>query len=380
MNNRQSTSLIIKEVTEDKEMLQFVRFPDLLFRGNAYYVPQLYKNQLNTLSKEKNPAFSHCQARYWLACIGDKPVGRIAGIINHRYNQEQDVKYMRFGWLDFVEDQKVLEMLLQKVEQWAHSEGLACVHGPLGFTSFDPSGVLVEGFDELSTAWGRYNHPYYKPMLEKAGYHKDVDWIESNIKVPVEKEQREVRVAQLIKQRYGLRNAPIVKREDIGVYAEQMFDIVNQVYEGLHAFSTLDKKQVESLIADFIPLVHPDFVSVILNGQDDMVGFGVVIPSLSKALQKCRGRWFPFGWFHFFQALKHNDRVDMLLIGVIPAYRRKGVHALIFEKIIGSLQQKGIKEVETTRELEDNKEVQKLWEGYESRQHKRVRCFIKQIS
>ncbi len=369
--------VFVKEVLTNNELLDFVHFPDYLYRRNAYYIPPLKKQQLYILSRDKNPAFLHCRARYWLAFSGNKVVGRIAAIINQRYNEEQNTRYMRFGWLDFVEDQHVLNALLEQVETWAQTEKLECVHGPLGFTSFDASGVLVEGFDELPTAWGSYNHPYYGPMLEKAGYQKDVDWIESKIRVPQEKGQREIRLAQMIKERYGLRNAHIQNRKEIQLYARQMFDIINQVYGGLYAFSTLTQQQVESLIDGFLPLVHPDFVSVILNEQDEAVGFGVVVPSLSKALQKARGKLFPKGWFYLKQALKRNDTVDMLLIGVAPAYRQKGAHALIFEKIIGSLQQRGIKEVETTRELEDNKRVQQLWEGYETRQHKRSRCYIK---
>ncbi len=372
--------VLIKEVLTKKEMLDFVRFPDHLYKRNAYYVPHLQKLQLNTLSPNKNPAFSHCRARYWLAFSGNKVVGRIAAIINQRYNDEQHVRYMRFGWLDFVEDKHVLNALLEQLETWARIEQLECVHGPLGFTSFDASGVLVEGFKELPTAWGSYNYPYYGPMLEKEGYQKDVDWVESKIRVPKENSQREIRVAQLVKQKYGLRNAQIQNQKDMRLYARQMFDIVNQVYEGLYAFSTLTQQQVESLIDDFLPMVNPDYVSVILNEQEEAVGFGVVVPSLSKALQKARGHLFPLGWFYLKQALKRNDVVDMLLIGVAPEYRKKGTYALIFEKIIGSLQRKGVREVETTRELEDNKSVHKLWEGYETKQHKRVRCYIKQMN
>ena len=238
----------------------------------------------------------------------------------------------------------------------------------------------MEGFKELPTAWGSYNYPYYGIMIERAGYRKHVDWIESKIRVPSEKGQREVRVAQMIKQRYGLRNANIQNRKEIKRYARQLFDIVNQVYGGLYAFSTLTQQQVELLIDDFLPLVHPEFVSVVLNEHDEAVGFGVVVPSLSKALQKARGHMFPKGWYYLKQAFKSNDVADMLLIGVSPSYRQKGVHALIFEKIIGSLQQRGIKEVETTRELEDNKSIQQLWEGYETKQHKRSRCYIKQLT
>lgn len=371
--------LLLKEVIRPEEMEAFIRFPDKLYKGNPYYIPALHRSEKNTLSREHNPAFGHCNARYWLVYQEQKVAGRIAGIINHRYNQEQEGRYMRFGWMDFIEDHKVLELLLQALENWAREENMQYIHGPLGFTSFDPSGVLVEGFEELPTAWGRYNYSYYDPMLETAGYTKDKDWIEMAIKVPEETNQREIKVAQMVKKRYSLKHAPLKTRIDIRQYSGEVFDMVNSVYKGLYCFSTLSREQIEKLTESFVKILQPDFVSVVLNEKDEAVAFGVVVPSLSKALKKAGGKLYPFGFLHIKRALHFNDTADMLLVGVKPEYQRKGAYALVFEKIITSLQARKYKLVETTRELEENERVQQLWEGYEKRQHKRARCYIKSL-
>ncbi|TVQ89672.1 MAG: hypothetical protein EA393_06700 [Bacteroidetes bacterium] len=372
--------LIIKEVTTPEELKDFIRFPDNLYKDCKYYIPSIHKNQFNTLSKEQNPAFEHCEARYWLAMKGSVIVGRVAGIINHRYNQERNVKIMRFGWMDFVEDQKIANALLQQVEKWAKEKGMTGVHGPLGFTSFDASGVLVEGFDEWPTSFGHYNFPYYDKMLQNAGYNKEVDWIEFNIKVPDVLPPKVITASKLVEKRYSLRNASLKNKNDIGKYANEVFELLNTVYKDLHCFSSLTPAQIKDLTKDFMSFMQPDYVSFILNNKDELVAFGIVMPSLTKALKKAKGRLYPFGILHIIWALNFNDTVDMLLIGVRPDYQNKGVHALIFSKIGQTFVRKGIKQVETTRELEDNQKVQQLWAGYETRQHKRARCYVKNLS
>jgi GNAT superfamily N-acetyltransferase len=371
--------ITLQEVFTKKELEAFIRFPDQIYKGSQYYIPALHSNQVATLAREKNPAFEHCEARYWLAFSGAEVVGRIAGIINHRYNQERGTKYMRFGWLDFVEDQQVLETLFRAVEEWAREKGMQQIHGPLGFTSFDASGVLTEGFEEWPTSFGKYNYPYYDPMLQKAGFTKEVDWVEYRIKVPLEIPEKVITAAALIGKRYSVRNAELKSRKDIRRFAGQIFSLLNSVYSDLYGFSTLTTAQIENLTREFLSLIHPDYVSLILNENDEVVAFGVVMPSLSKALKKARGKLLPFGLLRVLWALRNNDTVDMLLIGVRPDYQNKGLHALIFEKIAKTFHQRGIKEVETTRELEENNKVQQLWAGYESRLHKRARCYVKEV-
>lgn len=371
--------LTIKEINLKEEMDEFIRFPDRLYKDCPRYIPALHSNQRNTLSSEKNPAFAHCEARFWLAWSGDAVVGRIAGIINHRYNEERGVKFVRMGWLDFVKDQQVLDVLLQTVEAWGREKGMEYIHGPLGFNSFDASGVLIEGFDEWPTSFGHYNYAYYDTMLLKAGYQKDVDWVEYNIQVPREMPEKLIQLTQVIKKRYGVRNAILKNRSDIAAYAPNIFGLLNQVYHDLYGFSTLTPAEIENTTRDFLSLVHPDYVSLILNEQDEVVAFGIVMPSLSKALKKARGRLFPFGILRVMWALRFNDTVDMLLIGVRPDYQGKGIHTLLIEKILGTFHKRGIRQVETTRELENNDKVRQLWAGYDPRLHKRARCYIRPL-
>ena len=371
----------LREVQTAKDLEAFVRFPDKLYKDSSFYIPSLHRQQLFTLSKNKNPSFEHCEARYWLAFSEKQEiVGRIAAIINHRYNEEHTVNQMRFGWLDFIKDEEVLRLLTAEVETWARERKMNSLHGPLGFTSFDASGVLIFGFDELPTAWGRYNYPYYDQMLTDLGFIKEIDWIEKSIKVPPHDDHRNMKMARIVQKRYSMRNAEIRDTKDVLKYGSHVFKIINRVYKNLYAFSTLTPAQVDDMIQGFLSMVHRDYLSVILNEKDDVVAFGLVMPSLSKAFRKAKGELSIFGKMSIFKALHYNDTVDMLLIGVVPEYQNKGAHTLIFDKIVPNLRKRGIKQVETTRELESNEKVQQLWEGYESRLHKRSRCYFKKLS
>jgi hypothetical protein len=371
--------ITVIEVTDKKGLEDFIRFPDRLYKKSRYYVPALHNNQYATLSPEKNPALEHCEARYWLAFSGEKIVGRIAGIINHRYNQEQKTAQMRFGWLDFIEDENVVKVLLQQIENWAIEKESSYINGPLGFTTFDASGILIDGFDEWPTSFGHYNFPYYDIMLQNAGYKKDVDWVEFNIKVPEKLPTKVLTAADLISKRYSVRNASLKNKKDIAKYADEVFELLNTAYKEIKYFSTLSEPQKKLLKKDFLSMMHPGYVSIILNEKEEVVAFGIVMPSLARALKKSGGKLFPFGILHILYALHYNDTVDMLLIGVRPDYQNKGVHALIFSKIGQTFIRKGIKQVETTRELENNHKVQQLWAGYELRQHKRARCYKKEL-
>lgn len=372
-------AVLIKEIISGADLREFVKFPDRLYAKEKNYIPALHRNQVAVLDRGKNPAFEYCEARYWMAYRNNRPVGRIAAIINHRYNSERNLKLMRFGWLDFINDTEVLNGLLMKVEIWAAEMGLTQVHGPLGFVSFDASGVLVEGFDELPTSFGRYNFPYYGPMLESAGYQKEVDWVEYNIKVPADLPQKLIQAAGLVKQRYMVRQAPLNSVKDVKCYAMPVFGMINSSYGDLFGFNALSDRQIAQLADSYFSLLHPDFISIVLNQADEPVGFGLVMPSLAKALRKSGGKLFPFGFLRILWALRFNDTADMLLIGVRPDYQNKGIHALLFEKIFTTMKRRGIRQVETTRELESNIKVQQLWAGYETRQHKRARCYFKTL-
>jgi GNAT superfamily N-acetyltransferase len=370
----------IQEVKTQRELRQFVHFPNALYKDNPYYVPTLERGDLAVLDPKKNHAFAFCEGKYWLALDEQRHiVGRIAGIINRQYNEKTGTPYARFGFMDFVDDDEVVDALFDTVETWAREKGMKVMNGPLGFLEFDASGVLVAGFDELPTAYGKYNHQYYETQLLRRGYAKDTDWVEYSIKMPDNIEEWFRRPAGLVAQRYHLHQATIDTKKQMVDYFPQCIPVLNETYHNLHGFSELTKEQVDDLIAQFVPNLNTDFVSIILNEKDEVVAFGISMPSLSRAMQKCHGKLFPFGWMHILHAIKHNDTLDLLLIGIKEEYQGKGLNAMIFDKVAPSIRKYGIRYLETTRELEENSSVQNMWNRFETRLHKRARCYIKEL-
>ena len=371
--------ITIKEVSTKRELKQFVKFPNKLYIGNKFYVPPLIYSELKTLSKKDNPSFEFCETKYWLAYINYNIVGRVAGIINYNYNKKVGENFVRFGWLDFIEDENVLKELIETVEFWAIQNNAKTIHGPLGLSEFDASGILIEGFEELSTSFGKFNFPYYSELIEKLGFKKDIDWVEYNIKVPKSIPEKYSRIAMVVKNRYKLHSARLRKKKDLLKYSDEVFQLLNQEYAGLYAFSELTKTQCEDLKSQFIPLLRLKYVSIILNAENNVVGFGICMPSLSKALQKAKGRLYPFGILRIQNALKYNDTIDTLLIAVHKDYKDKGVNSVIFNDIGNSIINSGITNIESTRELEENFSVQNLWNKFEFRQHKKTRCYVKNL-
>lgn len=371
----------IKEVKSRKELNEFVHFPNRLYKGNTYYVPQIESMDRDTLTPEKNHAFEVCEAKYWLAYDErGHIVGRVAGIINRRYNEKTGEKTCRFGWVDFVDDHEVSKALMQTVEQYAREKGMNVVQGPMGFLEFDAAGVLVEGFDQLPTAYGKYNAPYYEQHFLDLGYTKDVDFVEYRILVPEVIPERYARMSQLVSIKNDLHEAPISKRSELEPYLDDVFKCLNSAYSQLHGFSELSKGQCEDLKKQFVTNVNVDYVSIILDANDQVVAFGVGLPSLAKAMQKAKGNLFPFGWMHILKALRKNDTIDLLLIAIDEKYKNKGVNAMIFHKFAQGITKNGIKYIESTRELEDNTSVQNLWHYLEHTLTKRARTYIKKIS
>lgn len=370
----------IKEVVTRRELKRFAHFPNALYRDNPYYVPTLESGDRDALDPRKNHAFEFCEGAYWMAYDEHgKPVGRIAGIINRQYNQKTGTDYARFGFMDFIDDDTVVDALFDTVEAWARRKGMKVMNGPLGFLEFDASGVLVAGFDELPTAYGKYNFPYYEPQLLRRGYAKDVDWVECSVTLPDDITEWFTRTAQLVATRYKLHQADISTKKKMVSYFPECARVLNEAYRDIHGFSELSKGQVDDLIRQFVPNLNTDFVSVILDENDTVVAFGISIPSLSKALQKCKGRLFPFGFLHILRALRHNDTLDLLLIGIDEQYKNKGLNAMIFDKIARCVKRYGIKRLETTRELEENSSVRNMWNRFENRLHKRARCYVKTL-
>ncbi len=370
----------IKEVSSQKELRQFVRYPNELYKDSAFYVPTLESGDLAALDPKKNHAFEFCEGKYWMAYDGQGHiVGRIAGIINRQYNEKTGIDFARFGFMDFIDDDEVVDALFDTVEAWAREKGMKVMNGPLGFLEFDASGVLVEGFDELPTAYGKYNFPYYEPQLLRRGYVKDTDWVEYSVTMPDNITEWFSRPAKLVATRYKLHQADISTKKKMVSYFPQCIELLNETYRELHGFSELSKGQADDLIAQFVPNLNTDFVSIILDEDDKPVAFGISMPSLSKAMQKAQGKLFPFGFIHILYAIRHNDTLDLLLIGIDERYKGKGINAMIFDKIAPCIKSYGIKHLETTRELEDNTSVQNMWNRFETRLHKRARCYKKDL-
>ncbi len=369
----------IKEVRTPADRKEFIRFPDRLYKGNPYRVPPLHSAEKEILDPKKNPAFEFCDARCWLAWSDGRIAGRIAGIINHRSNEIHHEKYARFGWIDFTDDYQVSGRLLETAEKWAREKGMTHVCGPAGFTDMDLEGMLVSGFDEMATQAVIYNYPYYPLHLEKAGYHKEVDWIQFELKVPREVPPKIARVAETVKQKHELRVLKVNKARDILPYAGKMFDTLNESFKDLYGFVPLTEKQKAYYTKLYFSFINPRYVCFVLDKQDEVIGFGITLYSLSKALNKARGRLFPFGFIHILKALHRNDTVDMLLQGVKPEYQNKGIPAIFFAEIMQAAIRDGVTTAISSHALENNTAAYRMFEELEHRQHLRRRSYGKKI-
>ena len=370
----------VKEVTTLQGLRQFVSFQYSLYKNNKYWVPPFRADELQSLRKDKNPAFDFCEAKYWLAYKDGIVVGRVGGIINKKYNEKWNKKAARFGWLDFFDDGEVSEKLLQEVERWAAGQGMQYIHGPLGFTDMDGEGMLVEGFEETSTLGALYNYPYYQQHIERLGYTKDIDWIEYEVTMHGDIPEKVARMAEIALKRNNLRILQIRKAKELLPYAKKVFHLLNVAYRDLYGFVELSEKQIDMYVKQYFGFINPDYVPVVLDANNEVVAFGIAMPSLSKALQRCKGRLFPFGFIHILRALKNNRRVDLYLTAVRPDMQNKGINAILIHESNKAFNKNRVEKVETNRELEDNTKVQAQWKFYESRQHKRRRCYKKQLT
>lgn len=380
---RNYTDMIeIKKIAPTKPNLKkFTQFQIDLYDGNPYYVPPLISDDVATLSPGVNPAFDFCDAAYFMAYRDGKPVGRIAGIINRQVNEAHDGKTARFGFVDFVDDPEVSDALFKAVEDWARSKGMTRMIGPLGFTDLDHEGMLVEGFEELSTMATIYNYPYYPEHIERLGYKKDSDWVEFVMDVPEAIPDKYNRIADIVKKKFGLRVLKYKSRKRIKEeYGKALFHLINDAYDGLYEYSHLTDRQIDYYIDIYLGLLNLDLVTLVVDRDDQLVGVGISMPSMSRALQKSKGRLFPFGWYHLLKGLKgKNDRVDLLLVAVKPEYQNKGANALLFQDLIPYYIKNGYKYAESNPEMETNAKVQGQWEYFGNRQHRRRRSFAKEI-
>ena len=372
----------IRELAPTKSNIKkFVKFERDLYKGNPYYVPPLLSSELDNLLKERNPAFDFCEGSYFMAYRDGKPVGRIVVMINRQINDISGEKIARFGWIDFIDDPEVSKALLDKAEQWARSKGMQKIVGPLGFTDMDREGTLVEGFEELSTMATIYNHPYYERHIVAAGYEKDSDWMEFLMEVPDAVPERYHRLAEIVKTKFGLKVVKYSSRKQVKQdYGHALFHLINETYKNLYQYSPLTERQIDKYIGDYLNLLNLDLLCLIVDRSRRLVGVGIALPSMSRALQKSHGKMLPFGWYHLLKGLKGvNDRVDLLLVAVAPDYQNKGVNALLFQDLIPQFIKYGYKYAELNPEMETNAKVQSQWGFFTRRQHRRRRSFFKNL-
>lgn len=372
-------SVEIKKVTTKSDLKRFIRFNYEFYKNNPYSVPDLYDDMLNTFSPQKNAAFEFCEADYFMAFRDGKMAGRVAAIINRRANETWKKKTVRFGWIDFIDDIEVSTALIDTVKQWGKERGMTEMEGPLGFTDMDAEGMLVEGFDQLSTMATIYNYPYYPQHMEKLGLVKSADWVEMKIYVPDAIPEKHKRISEIISKRYNLHIRKLKSKKEVyktGI-GHEIFRLINEAYTPLFGYSRMTERQIDQYVSMYVPVLDLRMVTLVENEKNELVAVGISMASLSRALQKAKGRLLPFGWWYLLKALmwKRPKVLDLLLVAVRPDYQGKGANALLFTDLIPIYKKMGFEYAESNPELEMNDKVQNQWQYFKTEQHKRRRCF-----
>ena len=380
------SAIEIKKVENKKDLKKFIQFHYDLYKGDKYDAPNLLSDELFTLSKDKNVAFDFCEGEYFMAYRDGKMVGRIAAIINHRANKRWGKNAVRFGWIDFIDDIEVSRALLKSVEDWGKAKGMNLIQGPLGFTDMDPEGMLSDGYDQIGTMPTIYNYPYYITHMEQMeGYYIDNKYVEYRMEVPDEVPEKYAKIATMIQERYNLHTHKLTRKEIFKEgYGQKVFDLINATYSHLYGYSELSEKQIQQYIKLYFDYLDLNLVTMVedWNADRKLVAVGICIPALARALQKCKnGKLLPFGWWHVIKALKFHksQSVDLLLVGVLPEYRKKGANALLFSDLIPKFKKYGFKWGETQVEMETNTAVQSQWSELNPVLHKRRNCYAKNI-
>ena len=372
----------IIEVTSRQQYRAFFQFPFDLYRNCPQWVPTITKEEMDIFDPQKNAVFEHAMARLFLAKKKGKIVGRIAVMINWVEVEKLQKTKVRFGWYDTIDDLEVSQKLIETVEAVAIAEGMTYIEGPMGFSNMDKAGLLVDGYEHMNTMITWYHYPYQKTHLERLGLKKQSEWIEFKIDIYDAKDSPEKvkKFARVIKARYKLKTLAFKTTKDVEPHVDKMFELLNQTYNKLQSFVPIQQHQIEVYKTKYLPYVHPDFIKCVVDENDEMIGFAITMPSFTKALKRINGKMFPFGFYHLWRALRKNNRASFYLIGIKESYQSKGVTAIIFQDIQEMFNKRGITEVETNPELEENKAIQSMWKNYKHELHKRRRTYRKDIS
>ena len=371
--------ITIQEFTTKKELRTFIKFPFKLYKNNSYWVPPIINEELESFDKTINPVFKHAEARFFVALKKNKIVGRVAAIINFTEINQQKIRKMRFGWFDFIDDFEVSKMLLKKVEEIGVQNKLEFMEGPVGFSNLDKVGVLTEGFDHIGTMITWYNHSYYKNHFEKLGFHKEKEYNESKFPFKNVKPEFFMKASSLIKKRYQLKAIRFKKTKDIMPYVDKMFNLFNESYASLPSFVPISDVEIAYFKKKYISFINPEYIKYVTDKDHKLVAFAITMPSFSKALQRAKGKLFPFGFIHLLKAKKNSKDIIFYLIGVQPSYQNKGVTAIIFEEYYNTYKEKGIENCYRTPELSTNKAIAALWKNFDPKIYKKRCTFRKDI-
>jgi GNAT superfamily N-acetyltransferase len=373
-------SITIKEVTKKSEIKKWVQFPNTLYKDNPNFVPFLMNDEINTFSKNKNPSYEFCDTKLFLAYKDNKIVGRIAGLINHAYNKKWDKQAIRFTRFDFIDDFEVSSALFNSVVNWGKENDLTEIMGPIGFNDMDHEGMLVEGFDQFNMSITFYNHPYYLKHMENLGLVKDVDWVEYKLNVPKEVDPKFEKISDFVIKRNNLQLVTYTNRNTLIKEAYEALRLIDEAFSVLYGTVPLTEKVIDDAIKNNISLVNLDYVCSVKDKDGNIIGFGLLVPSIAKALKKSNGKLFPFGIFRLLKALRcKNDTLEMYFVGVKPEFQKMGVTGILINQILKKCIENGVKYCETGPELETNTNVQSMWKTFDATQHKRRRCYIKKI-
>ena len=369
----------VKQVLNSSDLELFIKFPMELYKGNPYFVPLLINEEKSIWVKEENPALQYSEAAQFLAYRGKNIVGRIAVMINHKEEKELGIRKVRFGWLDFIDDIEVSKTLIDTAIEYAKSKGISKIEGPMGFTNLDKAGMLTKGFDKLATMIGIYNYDYYPKHMEQLGLVKEKEWVEFEINFPDTLPDKVEKFSNLIAEKYELELVKFKSKKDILPLVEPMFKLLDDTYKHLSTYTPITQEQIKHYKEKYFKFIDKDYIVCIKDKYGSLISFAITMPSYSKALQKAKGKLFPFGWWHLLNAGKKNDRANFYLIGIHPQYQKRGITAIIFKEIYETFKKKGVKFLETNPELEENASIQALWQDYHPTNHKRRRTYSLEI-
>ena len=365
----------IIQVNNEKQLSDFIKFPMELYKNNQNYVPSLINDEKNIWNPKENPALAYSEAKQFLAYKNNKLAGRIAVMINYKEAKELGIEKVRFGWLDFIDDEEVSKALINEAIKFAQEKNIKKIEGPMGFTNLDKAGMLTFGFDKLATMIGIYNFSYYPEHLEKLGLIKEKEWVEFEIDFPEVLPDKVLKFSKLIAEKHQLKTLEFKSKEEILPLVEPMFKLLDETYKNLSTYTPISDEQIQHYKEKYFGLINKDYIICVVDKEYNLVAFAITMPSYSKALQKSKGKLLPFGWWHFMNASRKNDRANFYLIGVHPEYQKRGVTAIIFKEIWNTFRKKGVKFLETNPELEENKSIQLLWQDYDPVNHKRRKTF-----